>query len=132
MPSRTKPGTRYTGLLGSSFNPTDNKGRSSPTMTNRTGLAISSFFSQKDFVLNELSRRFCFDDEDCLEEAGCPVYKIASYELNDVKLIDYCAQKGKPMVMSTGLATEEEIDRAVAIVKSHGITDLTLLHCESR
>ena len=64
MPSRTKPGTRYTGLLGSSFNPTDNKGRSSPTMTNRTGLAISSFFSQKDFVLNELSRRFCFDDKD--------------------------------------------------------------------
>ena len=78
------------------------------------------------------SSPFCKDDVDCLEEAGCPVYKIASYELNDVQLIDYCASKGKPMVMSTGLATEEEIQRAVDIVRSHHIEDLTLLHCESR
>ncbi|SRR5574344_94062 len=78
------------------------------------------------------SSPFCKDDVDCLEEADCPVYKIASYELNDVELIDYCALKGKPMVMSTGLAIEEEIDRAVRIVRSHGIKDLTLLHCESR
>ena len=90
------------------------------------------FKHAKEHGIFLFSSTFCFDDVDCLEEAGCPVYKIASYELNDVKLIDYCAQKGKPMVMSTGLATEEEIDRAVAIVKSHGITDLTLLHCESR
>lgn len=78
------------------------------------------------------SSPFCREDVDCLEDALCPAYKIASYELNDVGLIDYCAQKGKPMVMSTGLATEEEIDRAVAIVRRRGVTDLTLLHCESR
>ncbi len=78
------------------------------------------------------SSPFCHDDVDCLEEAGCPAYKIASYELNDVGLIDYCAKTQKPMVMSTGLATEEEIDRAVAIVRQRGVTSLTLLHCESR
>ena len=78
------------------------------------------------------SSPFSFEDVDCLEEAGCPIYKIASYELNDLKLIDYCASKGKPMVMSTGLATFEEIVRAVEVVRSHKIEDLTLLHCESR
>ena len=78
------------------------------------------------------SSPFCKDDVDCLEDAGCPVYKIASYELNDVALIDYCASFGKPMVMSTGLATLEEIDRAVEIVRKRGVEDLTLLHCESR
>lgn len=78
------------------------------------------------------SSPFCKDDVDCLEEAGCPIYKIASYELNDVKLIDYVASLGKPMVMSTGLATLEEIERAVKIVRAHKVDDLTLLHCESR
>ena len=78
------------------------------------------------------SSPFSYEDVDCLEEAGCPVYKIASYELNDIGLIDYCASKGKPMVMSTGLATLEEIDRAVDVVRKSGIEDLTLLHCESR
>lgn len=78
------------------------------------------------------SSPFAKEDVDCLEEAGCPIYKIASYELNDTGLIDYVASKGKPMVMSTGLANEEEIDRAVKIVRDRGISDLTLLHCESR
>lgn len=69
---------------------------------------------------------FSYEDVDCLEEAGCPVYKIASYELNDIGLIDYCASKGKPMVMSTGLATLEEIDRAVDVVRK---VVLKILHC---
>lgn len=78
------------------------------------------------------SSPFAKEDVDCLEQAGCPIYKIASYELNDTGLIDYVASKGKPMVMSTGLANDEEIDRAVKIVRKRGISDLTLLHCESR
>lgn len=78
------------------------------------------------------SSPFSYEDVDCLEEARCPVYKIASYELNDIGLINYCASKGKPMVISTGLATLEEIDRAVDVVRKSGIEDLTLLHCESR
>ena len=78
------------------------------------------------------SSPFCTEDVDCLEEAGCPAYKIASYELNDVDLVDYCASKGKPMVLSTGLADEDEIDRAVEILKRRKVSDFTLLHCESR
>ena len=90
------------------------------------------FRHAKEHGIFLFSSPFCKDDVDCLEEAGCPVYKIASYELNDVELIDYCASKGKPMVMSTGLALEEEIERAVNIVRKRGVSDLTLLHCESR
>ncbi|MGN1280724.1 MAG: pseudaminic acid synthase [Succinivibrio sp.] len=90
------------------------------------------FRHAKEHGIFLFSSPFCKDDVDCLEEAGCPVYKIASYELNDIGLIEYCAQKGKPMVMSTGLAFEEEIDRAVEAVRRHGVSDLTLLHCESR
>ena len=77
------------------------------------------------------SSPFYFEDVDALEEAGCPIYKIASYELNFPQLIAYCADTKKPMVMSTGMATLEEIDRAVQTARDHGCTDLTLLHCES-
>lgn len=90
------------------------------------------FKHAKEHGIFLFSSPFSYDDVDCLEDAGCPVYKIASYELNDVGLIDYCASKGKPMVMSTGLATLEEIDRAVEVVRKRKISDLTLLHCESR
>ena len=77
------------------------------------------------------SSPFCQDDVDVLEKAGCPVYKIASFELNYPQLIAYCAQTGKPLVMSTGLASLEEIDAAVQTARDNGCTDLTILHCES-
>lgn len=78
------------------------------------------------------SSPFCFEDVDVLEKAGCPVYKIASFELNYPQLIAYCAQTKKPLVMSTGLATLEEIDRAVEVARQNGCEDLTILHCESQ
>ncbi len=90
------------------------------------------FAHAKEHGIFLFSSPFCPDDVKCLEEAGCPAYKIASYELVDLELIDCCAKTGKPMVMSTGLADEEEIDRAVAVVRKRGVSDLTLLHCESR
>lgn len=77
------------------------------------------------------SSPFCLEDVDVLEDAGCPVYKIASFEVNYPELIAYCAQTKKPIVMSTGLATLEEVDRAVQTLRDNGCQDLTLLHCES-
>lgn len=78
------------------------------------------------------STPFSFEDVEVLEKAGCPVYKIASFELNYPQLIARCAETGKPIVMSTGLGTLEEIDRAVQTARDHGCQDLTLLHCESQ
>ena len=78
------------------------------------------------------SSPFSASDVEALEAAGCPRYKIASFELNDVDLIALCASTKKPMVMSTGLALLQEVDRAVEIARKNGCQDLTLLHCESR
>jgi N-acetylneuraminate synthase len=68
---------------------------------------------------------------DFLEDLGCPAYKIASFELTDLYLIEYVASKGKPIIMSTGLATFEEIAEAVDTVLSSGNCQLALLHCVS-
>lgn len=58
-------------------------------------------------------------------------YKIASYELMVTPLLDACAASGKPVVLSTGMASLEEIDAAVTTLKRGGCSDLTLLHCVS-
>lgn len=58
-------------------------------------------------------------------------YKIASYELLWIDLLLACAQTGKPVVLSTGMATLNEVQNAVKIFRNFGYTDLTLLHCAS-
>jgi sialic acid synthase SpsE len=58
-------------------------------------------------------------------------YKIASYELLVSDLLEACAATGKPVVLSTGMATMEEIREAVATLKRAGAADITLLHCVS-
>ena len=68
---------------------------------------------------------------DFLESLGNPIYKIASFEITDVDLIAYAARKGKPMVISTGIATEEDIRLAVDTCRSAGNNDITLLKCPS-
>lgn len=68
---------------------------------------------------------------DFLESLGNPIYKIASFEITDVDLIAYAARQGKPMVISTGIATEEDIRLAVDTCRSAGNNDITLLKCTS-
>lgn len=69
---------------------------------------------------------------DLLEELNTPIYKIASFEINDIPLIEYAASKGKPMIISTGVGTEEEIREAVEACKRMGNNDITLLQCTSQ
>lgn len=68
---------------------------------------------------------------DFLEEMGVEFYKIASFELIDMPLIKYVSSKGKPIIMSTGMATLEEIEEAVDTVKQTGNNQLVLLKCSS-
>ncbi len=66
-----------------------------------------------------------------LEALDVPAYKIASFELVDHGLIAACAQTGKPLIMSTGLASPEEIKEAVAVAQAHGEGGVVVLHCLS-
>ena len=68
---------------------------------------------------------------DFLEELGNPIYKIASFEITDIPLIEYAASKHKPMVISTGIATPDDIQLALDACKRVGNDDVTLLHCVS-
>jgi len=68
---------------------------------------------------------------DLLEQLGNPIYKIASFEITDVNLIRYAASKGKPMVISTGIAVQEDIELAIQTCKEVGNNDITLLRCVS-
>jgi N-acetylneuraminate synthase len=68
---------------------------------------------------------------DFLEELGVPVYKIASPEIIDVGLIRRAAETGKPLIISTGMATLDEIEEALEVARSGGATDIALLKCTS-
>jgi N-acetylneuraminate synthase/N,N'-diacetyllegionaminate synthase len=67
---------------------------------------------------------------DFLESVGVPFYKIASFDLTNIPLLDYVARKRKPIILSTGMASLEEIDRAVATILQHN-AELIMLHCVS-
>lgn len=68
---------------------------------------------------------------DFLETLGNPIYKIASFEITDIPLIEYAARTMKPMVISTGIATMEDIQLAIDTCRSVGNDDITLLKCTS-
>ncbi len=85
----------------------------------------------KEIGIPIFSSPFDFSAVDLLESLDSPAYKIASFEITDIPLIKYVASKGKPIIISTGIATEDEIACAVATCREVGNDDIMLLKCTS-
>lgn len=89
------------------------------------------FEAAKNEGLICFSSPFDFSSVDLLEELNTPAYKIASFEITDIPLIEYVASKGKPVIISTGIAVQEDIELALDACKRKGNTQVALLKCTS-
>ncbi len=79
-----------------------------------------------------MSSPFDAASADLLETLGVRRYKLASGEITNHPLLRHVAAKGRPVLLSTGMSTLAEVERAVATLREAGVADLTLLHCTSR
>ncbi|MFQ6618786.1 MAG: N-acetylneuraminate synthase family protein, partial [Fidelibacterota bacterium] len=68
---------------------------------------------------------------DLLTELGVPAFKVGSGEITNFPLLKYVAQRKKPIILSTGMATLEEIEEALKVIQEEGAEDIILLHCVS-
>ena len=84
-----------------------------------------------DLGMDLFSSAFDATAVDFLERMGVPAHKVASFELVDIPLIETMARTGKPLIMSTGMASIEEIEEAVAAARRAGATQIALLKCTS-
>ena len=87
-------------------------------------------FAKKEGLIC-FSSPFDFTAVDFLEELNCPIYKIASFEITDIPLIEYVASKGKPIIISTGIAEIVDIELAIEACNKAGNNDITILKCTS-
>lgn len=85
----------------------------------------------EELGLEFFSSPFDFEAVDFLEKLGVSKYKIASFEITDIPLIEYTASKKKPMIISTGVAELADIELAVNVCRKMGNEDITLLKCTS-
>lgn len=89
------------------------------------------FAEAKSVGIDCFSTPFDRSAVDFLSSLDNPIYKIASFEITDTPLIEYAARQGRPMIISTGVATLEDIEAALAACRGAGNGDVTLLKCTS-
>ncbi|MDP2849960.1 MAG: pseudaminic acid synthase [Sulfuricurvum sp.] len=89
------------------------------------------FDHAKSLGMEAFSSPFDTSAVDFLSELEVPAYKIASFEITDIPLIEYTASKGKPIIISTGIATLSDIEAALEACKRMGNDQITLLKCTS-
>lgn len=87
------------------------------------------FEEAKKIDIDIFSAPFDISAVDFLETLACPVYKIASPEITDIALIKRVAQTGKPVILSTGLAAQEDIELAITTLENNGCQQYAFLKC---
>jgi N-acetylneuraminate synthase/N,N'-diacetyllegionaminate synthase len=92
-------------------------------------LKIMRYCQKKDILF--LSSPFDEESADMLEKIGVPVFKIPSGEITNLSFLSHVAQKGKPMIVSTGMSYLSEVEAAVQTIQKTGNNDIILLHCVS-
>ena len=92
---------------------------------------LKLFETAREIGLECFSSPFDKTSVDLLETLNTPAYKIASFEITDIPLIEYVASKGKPVIMSTGIAEIEDIELALDACRRMGNNDIALLKCTS-
>ena len=90
---------------------------------------LSRYCKKKKIIL--FSSVFDLDTVDFLEKKNCPIYKIASPEITDIPLLEKVAKTGKPIIISTGLASKKDLDLAVNTLKKNKCRKIVILKCTS-
>lgn len=104
-------------------------------MLKRLELTENDFTELSNYARNKglifLATPFDRRSVDLLDELDVPAFKIASGEITNVPLLRHIARKKKPVILSTGMATMDEIGEALAIIRQEKLTEIILLHCVS-
>ncbi len=101
------------------------EGAHTPFAWHKEAFQLAKKYNKKIF-----SSPFSIRAVDLLERLGCPIYKIASFEITDYKLINYIASKKKPIILSTGMSSILEIKNAIKIINKYH-NKVSILHCVS-
>lgn len=104
-------------------------------MVEKYYLREEQHYELRDYCKNKdvdfCSSPFSPAEVELLEKCDVPFYKVASMDINNMQLLRSIAEKGKPVVISTGMARLWEIDKAVEFLNKNGLSDIALLHCIS-
>lgn len=97
------------------------------TLTDDEYASLASYASETGITF--FSTPFDKESVDLLEELDVPAYKIASGDLTHLPLVEYIAEQGKPVILSTGMATLDEIRETLEVIRGTGNKEIVLLHC---
>lgn len=89
------------------------------------------FLKAKEHDIILFSSPFDEDSVQLLEKYNCPAYKVASFEVQDFALLKAIARTGKPVILSSGISSFEEIEQSINYLKAHGSNEIAVLHCTS-
>jgi N-acetylneuraminate synthase len=104
-------------------------------MVEKYYLKEEQHFELKDYCVEKgidfCSSHFALKEADLLVKLGVPFFKISSMDINNYQILQYTAGLGRPIIISTGMATMGEIETAINIIEKQGNTNIVLLHCIS-